>query len=228
MTSISINKTYLDICLAVYGIQPNVDNTNVIDRNIWEQLTVNVIQGDGTSIYTTNDLNGNPYYNTSSGVQAALYRNRLTNEMVIAYRGTDQTEDLLVDLQIALGNISQEQLLDAENFYNAVITQYGDSNITITGHSLGGALAQLVGAETGVETVTFNAPGMKNQISGGSYNNITNYVNLNDWIGCYGQHAGTTCFYLPLKLSVKYQTVVKYRYSLNLEPKIKLPVKVRK
>ncbi len=31
MTSISINKTYLDICLAVYGIQPNVDNTNVID-----------------------------------------------------------------------------------------------------------------------------------------------------------------------------------------------------
>lgn len=180
MTSISINKTYLDICLAVYGIQPNVDNTNVIDRNIWEQLPVNVIQGDGTSIHTTNDLNGNPYYNTSSGVQAALYRNRLTNEMVIAYRGTDQTEDLLVDLQIALGNISQEQLLDAEIFYNAVITQYGDSNITITGHSLGGALAQLVGAETGVETVTFNAPGMKNQISGGSYNNITNYVNLND------------------------------------------------
>ena len=37
MTSISINKTYLDICLAVYGIQPNVDNTNAIDREIWEQ-----------------------------------------------------------------------------------------------------------------------------------------------------------------------------------------------
>lgn len=64
-TAISINKTYLDISLAVYGIQPNVDNTNAIDRNIWEQLPVNVIQGDGTSIYTTNDLNGNPYYNTS-------------------------------------------------------------------------------------------------------------------------------------------------------------------
>ncbi len=77
-TAISINQVYLDISLAVYGIQGNTDNSNAIDRDIWEQLHVNVLQGDGSSIYTINDANGNPYYTTSSGLQAAAYRNKLT------------------------------------------------------------------------------------------------------------------------------------------------------
>jgi putative lipase involved disintegration of autophagic bodies len=36
--------------------------------------------------------------------------------------------------------------------------------IICTGHSLGGALAQLVSAKYGLEAFSFNAPGMKKQL----------------------------------------------------------------
>ena len=41
----------------------------------------------------------------------------------------------------------------------AVINQYPDADITLTGHSLGGSLAQSVGAASGFPTYAFNAPG---------------------------------------------------------------------
>jgi len=114
MTATSINQTYLDISLAVYGIQGNTDNTNAIDRNIWEQLPVNIIQGDGTSVFTSNDQNGNPYYICSSGLQAAVYRNKLTNEIVIAYRGTDnEIYDYIADFNIFLNKLPENQINDA-------------------------------------------------------------------------------------------------------------------
>ena len=112
------------------GIQGNTDNTNAIDRNIWEQLPVNILQGDGSSVFTSNDQNGNPYYICSSGVQAAVYRNKLTKEIVIAYRGTNnEISDYIADVNILLNKIPENQLNDAEKFYNAVITQYSNSNI---------------------------------------------------------------------------------------------------
>ncbi|MDD4855045.1 MAG: Calx-beta domain-containing protein, partial [Sulfuricurvum sp.] len=60
------------------------------------------------------------------------------------------------------------------------INQYGlsVSNTTIVGHSLGGALAQYFGATTGFKTLTYNAYGIGNEISGGS--NITNYITMYD------------------------------------------------
>ena len=40
------------------------------------------------------------------------------------------------------------------------------TTITLTGHSLGGAIAQVVGQATGLTTVVFNAPGAA-QVYGG-------------------------------------------------------------
>lgn len=121
------------------------------------------------------------------------------DEVVIAYRGSDSALDWgLDDLQIALGLVPSQKT-GAVNFYNSIINSdlvSASANITLTGHSLGGALTQLVAAETGAYAVTFNAPGMAEQAST-SVGNIINYVNLNDFIGCYGEHVGEVRYYLP-------------------------------
>jgi putative lipase involved disintegration of autophagic bodies len=54
------------------------------------------------------------------------------------------------------------QISSAGAFYNEINSKYGLSNtIHLNGYSLGGILAQAVGAQTGVNTVTFNAAGVK-------------------------------------------------------------------
>lgn len=45
------------------------------------------------------------------------------------------------------------------DLYNNISYMYPDANIWITGHSLGGALAALLGTTFGVPTVSFEAPG---------------------------------------------------------------------
>lgn len=45
--------------------------------------------------------------------------------------------------------------------YNQVYNQYPNSTIWLTGHSLGGAVASLVGITFGIPTVTFEIPGDK-------------------------------------------------------------------
>lgn len=47
----------------------------------------------------------------------------------------------------------------SQNLYNNVTYMYPDSQIWLAGHSLGGALASLLGATFGVPTVAFEAPG---------------------------------------------------------------------
>ena len=58
------------------------------------------------------------------------------------------------------------------------------SNIFLTGHELGGTLAQYASAKTGLGGATFGAAGIK--LSGsGTATNFTNYVNAGDPIGNY-------------------------------------------
>jgi hypothetical protein len=62
-----------------------------------------------------------------------------------------------------------------------VKSEYPNKDITIIGHSLGGTVAQAVGAETGVITVTFNTYGAGKAITDPqNTNNITNYGNAKD------------------------------------------------
>lgn len=115
------------------------------------------------------------YSEPKTGFAAGVYRNEVTGENVIAYRGTDDsslTGDLGNDMQIAVGQVPS-QIRDAREYYNKWTAIINDPNsrsankgVTLIGHSLGGALAQLVAlgaAENGFwhPTYTFNAPGMK-------------------------------------------------------------------
>ncbi|MEX2490603.1 MAG: calcium-binding protein [Nitrospirales bacterium] len=80
----------------------------------------------------------------------------------ISYRGTDNfvTEIPGVDLPIALNNdFDEAQVHLASQFYRAVEATLGSNPITLTGHSLGGALAGFVGGVYDQTTVGFDAIG---------------------------------------------------------------------
>ncbi|RUR06515.1 Mbeg1-like protein [Legionella sp. km772] len=65
--------------------------------------------------------------------------------IIIAFRGTKSTWDLLSDLRLGLfGVVSKSFRDDAFNFYNDVRKKYPDREIILTGHSLGGHIATYV------------------------------------------------------------------------------------
>ncbi len=109
----------------------------------------------------------------NSGMDAGVYINRDTNELALAFRGTetcnfpcsfneleDARRDLVADTAIGTGIVS-DQFKDAFRFAQEVqeaVSRYPDINkITVTGHSLGGGLAQAIGAVFGWEAFAFNS-----------------------------------------------------------------------
>ena len=105
------------------------------------------------------------------GFQAAAYYNQTTNKLVIAYAGTNSFSDLDDASGFVTGaNIDQARL--ADSFYNSALdkvqTQYSTtittSDITLTGHSLGGGLAAMIGILKDVAATVFNAPQVGRQL----------------------------------------------------------------
>lgn len=105
----------------------------------------------------------------SSGMDAGVYKNRDTQELVIAFRGTEtcdfscsfdewqnSTRDMIADTAIGTGTVS-DQFKHAFTFANEIVKNYPTSKITVTGHSLGGGLAQAVGSTLVLETYAFNS-----------------------------------------------------------------------
>ena len=116
-----------------------------------------------------------------NGFKTRIYKNESNpNEIIIAYAGTDNPADFISDIQMAIDKLP-DQYTQALNTYNRIKSENPNANITITGHSLGGSLAQLVAAKTGAEATTFNSYGTSNfSIFAGinpakKYDNITNY-----------------------------------------------------
>lgn len=84
-------------------------------------------------------------YTLGSGVEGVS-----SGTTVISYRGTDSLwGDFSTDLQTLLGTADTEQLQLPAALYQQVDLVNGINAIITTGHSLGGALAGLIGAITG-------------------------------------------------------------------------------
>ena len=97
-----------------------------------------------------------------NGLQFGVYKNKNSNETVIAFRGTElpSVVDILNDFQGPLYGLNTPQFKIAYKKVADLISsgKLPDiNNIKLVGHSLGGGLAQAVGATFGLETYAFNS-----------------------------------------------------------------------
>jgi trimeric autotransporter adhesin len=157
------------------------------------------------------------FSNESTGFNAAAFKNTKTEEIVLAYRGTelDKIPDIIADAQLVVDLITQ-QTPPAWNWTQEIISRYPECNFTLTGHSLGGFLAQrmslnILNTNPSIlnKTITFNAPGFQytsgesnvtqeeweNNQNGAYDNIITNYIISDDTVGTFDfwdDHIGKT------------------------------------
>lgn len=137
-------------------------------------------------------INGWEYYRSAQGINgfySEIYKKG--NNIMIVFKGTDTergkrelAKDADDDIIMSTVKLLPGQLKNARSVYNDYRRMYPNANIILTGHSLGGSIAQALGAETGAETVTFSAYGIGNTYSPTFkyHDNITNYGNAQDGI----------------------------------------------
>lgn len=105
---------------------------------------------------------GLPFTVNGSGFKSAVFRHMQTNEFALAIAGTEPTDldDLKSDAQLAFGNVPNQYRVARSAYHSVGAVTGGLTGIYVTGHSLGGGLASMLGKEHGDPCVTFNAPGM--------------------------------------------------------------------
>ena len=91
------------------------------------------------------------------GFSGTVFKNTETNEYVIAFRGTNDSEDFLDDLIMVatstglFGDVTNKQFKEAFAFASKQIARIKEldpnAKISAAEHSLGGALAQIIGAK---------------------------------------------------------------------------------
>ncbi|MBI3777224.1 MAG: DUF2974 domain-containing protein, partial [Gammaproteobacteria bacterium] len=184
---------------------------SVLNVNTYAALAGDVYNDAGAPEgWTRLEMPGGLTANSENGFYAAAYKNDESGEIVVAYRGTDELQDAIPDVQFGSG-VKPNQYDNARAFYDAVKQQSGGASISLTGHSLGGGLAQLVAASTHnddrVSATAFNAPGVSGSLDNiegapddGDYSYVHNYnaafdpvSNLTDvWLDQLGSHETVT------------------------------------
>ena len=146
--------------------------------------------------------------NPRTGFQATAYRRVDTGEVVIAFRGTEfdhePVQDGVVDAGMALAGVNA-QAREASAFTQRVLDKAKadaeKSNwpctVSVTGHSLGGTLAQLEAHKFGLKGETFNAYGAAGLLHGvpkGGHQ-VINHVRAGDAVSAASAHFGEVRVY---------------------------------
>ncbi len=115
-------------------------------------------------------------FSATDGFEAISFTNG--TEIVISFAGTYDVSagDWAANFGLALG-FGSDQLLQAAEYYLQVKAANPDATITLTGHSLGGGLAALVGVFFGVEAHTFDQAPFANSAQDASVSNTGNIYN---------------------------------------------------
>jgi hypothetical protein len=148
-----------------------------------------------------------------SGYQGTIYQRVDTKEIIVAHRGTEFDKQLVKDGIVADGGMvlagvnSQsgaaiaftQRAIDLANVQNAGKCEV--PSITVTGHSLGGTLAQISAHKFGLQGETFNAYGAAGLTAdlprGGTQ--MVNHVRSTDFVSAASPHFGEVRVYAPQK-----------------------------
>lgn len=122
--------TYARLADAVYADQPSLDG--------WTRVGFHP---------TANSLT-DPF-------QGAAFRRG--DEVIFAFKGTSSAGDAVTDAKLGVG-MNTDQYARAGAF--VARTPVEGARVSLTGHSLGGAIAQIIGNRRRLPFVTFNAPGV--------------------------------------------------------------------
>ncbi|HEX8223809.1 MAG TPA: PAAR domain-containing protein [Allosphingosinicella sp.] len=156
---------------------------------------------------------------SANGYFGAAYRDDATGEIVLANRGSRPTFEGLKqdwgtsDVQIAAqGSLGVPGAFnDAEDFGRSVKAANPDATISYTGHSLGGAEAQVQAGRLGGHAMTFAAPGaafaLSEQQRAAAQTNVVNFVLPGDPVGMCGDHVGQRVAITPTGFTT-FKTVV--------------------
>ena len=162
MTAELTNLQLIDLSNNAYNANPD---SNLIPPGYQRlDMPIDAIGDDGEKIY------GN------EGFKGAAYYNPITNKLVVGYGGTDLGLAFFQDADDDSGFVTGatiDQAKYAQKFYENAVGKVKHDNpgvaltnndVTLTGHSLGGGLAAMIGILKGVAATVFNAPNVGRQI----------------------------------------------------------------
>ncbi len=153
--------------------------------------------------------------NSATGYQGVIYHNLESKEVIVTHRGTEFDRQPLIDGGIDAAMVTARinaQIDDALALTKQAI-ELADANgygqVSVTGHSLGGALAQITAHHYNLPGDAFNpygAAGLAYRLPEGQPANaapFTNHVMAGDLVSAGGPHYGKVEMYaLPRELEV--------------------------
>ncbi|ALN63394.1 hypothetical protein GLA29479_2528 [Lysobacter antibioticus] len=143
-----------------------------------------------------------------SGYQGTIYQRSDTGEIIVAHRGTEFDREMIKDGLADAGMATNRTNAQAEDaialtryaLKHAELLGSGKSSapeVTVTGHSLGGTLAQITAHHFDLRGETFNAYGAVSlgyRIPEGG-NRVTNHVMAGDAVSAASDHYGKVKVY---------------------------------
>ncbi|PAM66600.1 hemolysin, partial [Stenotrophomonas maltophilia] len=152
---------------------------------------------------------------SGSGYQGIVYLNINTKEVIVAHRGTEFDRQPMLDGGIDAAMVTARvnaQLTDALALTKQALRlaeERGAGPVHVTGHSLGGALAQITAHHYNLPGDAFNpygAAGLAYRLPEGQPANaapFTNHVMAGDLVSAGGPHYGKVEMYaLPRELEI--------------------------
>ena len=134
-----------------------------------------------------------------SGFLGYAAKNEELGRLAIIFRGTTQKRDWAFSNICFKVSCTPLQYYSALAFYDKITKKYTSYDVVVTGHSLGGGLAQLISFKKDVEAIFFDAPGIKNvlpkiifydtELVGGKKDSITAYVSVANIVNSCCPHA---------------------------------------
>ncbi|ALN64153.1 hypothetical protein GLA29479_3299 [Lysobacter antibioticus] len=157
------------------------------------------------------------HVNKDSGYQGTIYQRLDTKEIVVAHRGTEFGDQPIKDGLLADGgmvasrvNRQASDALEFTRYAMNIANVQGERSgiapqVTVTGHSLGGCLAQITASKLNLNGETFNpygAVGLGYRIHEGG-NQIVNHVMAGDFVSAGSRHFGKVKMYAdPVEVNI--------------------------